>query len=174
MSAKKKDKKKKDSFAVRLKRHGREFLNLGRLLVNEPRKFPAAFLGLIRRSLRTVWDARGGSLYACGYVLTFVWLEVTMFIDDIATADSVSGFLGAQLFELIFRYFSESLANMVMAFIWPAFVIQIAPPWGLIALVIAFVSFDKLFKKPIEGWLLDDDTVPDRPEPQSSSAGDDA
>lgn len=174
MSARKANNKKKDSFVVRMKRRGREFVDLGRTLVNEPRKFPGALLALIRRSLRTVWDARGGSLYACGYVVTFVWLEISMFIEDIATAESVSGFFGAQLFELFFRYFSESLANMVMAFIWPVFVIEVAPPWGLIGFVIAYLSFDKLFKKPIEDWLIGEANLPQQSELHSEDAGNDA
>lgn len=150
---------KKDSFVVRMKRRGREFVDLGRTLVNEPRKFPGALLRLLRRSLRTVWDARGGSLYACGYVVTFIWLEITMFIGDIVTADSVGGFFGAQLFELFFRYFSESLGNMIMAFIWPVFIIQIAPPWGAIGFGLAYATFDRLFKKPIENWLIHDENA---------------
>lgn len=153
----KKEKKKKDPFAVRMKRRGREFGNLGKILATEPKAFPGALLDLCRRSFRTVWDARGGGLYATGYVITFLWLEVTMFIGEVMAAESIGGFFGEQLFEMLFKFLGESLQNMVAAFMWPVFVVQIAPPWGAIAFGLAYVSFDRLFKTQIEAWLFHDD-----------------
>ncbi len=44
---------------------------------------------------------------------------------------------------------------MVQAFIWPVEVIQFASPFGAIALGLAFVSFDKYLRKPVERWLLE-------------------
>jgi hypothetical protein len=158
--AKKKNKKKKDSFAVRMKRRGREFMSLGRILVNEPKRFPRALLNVIRRSFRTVWDARGGGLYACGYVLTFIWLEIRMLVDDILSAESISAFFGEQIFEIFFRYLGESLQNMIAAFMWPVFVIQISPPWSVGILVAMFVAFPRWIKQPLEQWLFHDDELP--------------
>ncbi len=155
--AKKKNKKKKDSFVVRMKRRGREFMSLGRILVNEPKRFPRALLNVIRRSFRTVWDARGGGLYACGYVLTFIWLEFRMLVDDILSAESISGFFGEQIFEIVFRYLGESLQNMIAAFMWPVFIIEISPPWGLGILVAMFVAFPRWIKQPLEQWLFHDE-----------------
>ncbi len=155
--AKKKNKKKKDSFVVRMKKRGREFMSLGRILVSEPKRFPRALLNLIRRSFRTVWDARGGGLYACGYVLTFIWLEIWMLVDDILSAESISAFFGEQIFEILFRYLGESLQNMIAAFMWPVFVIQISPPWGLGILVAMFMAFPRWIKQPLEHWLFHDD-----------------
>ena len=155
--AKKKNKKKKDSFAVRMKRRGREFKSLGQTLANEPKRFPRALLNVLRRSFRTVWDARGGGLYACGYVLTFLWLEIRMLADDILSAESIGGFFGEQIFEIFFRYFSESLQNMIAAFMWPVFVIQISPPWSVGILVAMFVAFPRWIKQPLEAWLFHDD-----------------
>ena len=157
--AKKKNKKKKDSFVVRMKKRGREFKSLGQTLANEPKKFPRALSHFIRRSFRTVWDARGGGLYACGYVLTFIWLEIRMLVDDIRSAESISGFFGEQIFEILFRYLGESLQNMIAAFMWPVFVIQISPPWGLGILVAMFVAFPRWIKQPLEHWLLHDDDL---------------
>ncbi len=158
--AKKKNKKKKDSFAVRMKRRGREFMSLGRILVNEPKRFPRALLNVLRRSFRTVWDARGGGLYACGYVLTFLWLEIRMLVEDILSAESISGFFGEQVFEMFFRFLGESLQNMIAAFMWPVFVIQISPPWGLGILVTMFVVFPRWIKQPLEHWLFQGDQLP--------------
>ncbi len=142
-----------------MKRRGREFMSLGRILVNEPKQFPRALLNVIRRSFRTVWDARGGGLYACGYVLTFIWLEIRMLVDDIRLAESISSFFGEQIFEIFFRYLGESLQNMIAAFMWPVFVIQVSPPWGLGILVAMFVAFPRWIKQPLEQWLFPDDDL---------------
>ena len=150
-------KPKKDSFVVRMTRRGREFKSLGQTLVNEPRAFPRALLNVVRRSLRTVWDARGGGFYACGYVLSFVWLEITMIVDDILSAESIRGFFGEQIFEIFFRFLGESLQNMISAFMWPVYVIQISPPWGVGAFVVMYLVFTRWFKEPLEQWLFHDE-----------------
>ena len=152
-------KPKKDSFVIRMKRRGREFKNLGQVLTSEPKAFPGALFKVLRRSLRTVWDARGGGLYACGYVLTFFALEIRMLVDDIRAAESISGFFGEQIFEIFFRFLGESLQNMIIAFMWPVFVIQISPPWGLGILVSMFVAFPRWIKQPLEHWLFHDDDL---------------
>ena len=157
-----KKKKKKDSFAVRMKRRGREFKSLGQTLANEPKAFPGALLKVLRRSLRTVWDARGGGLYACGYVLTFLWLEITMLVNEILSAESIGGFFGEQVFELFFKFFGESLRNMISAFMWPIYVIEVSPPWGLGAFVIMYLVFGRWIKQPLEEWLFHDNELPQK------------
>ena len=138
-------------------RRGREWATLGRLLINEPRAFPGALLDVVRRSVRTVWDARGGGYYAFGFVIDFVWLEINMIIDDIVEAESIADFFGEQIFELFFRYLGESFANMIKAFLWPVYVAQLSPPWGIAFLVGAYLVFARFIKKPLEQWLFDDD-----------------
>ena len=152
-----KPKLKKPSFVARMKNRGREAIALGHILVNEPKSFPAALLRLVRRSLRTVWDARGGGLYACGFVVTFVFLEIKMFVLDIFNAESVSGFFSDQASEMLFKYLGQSIENTVSAFIWPVFVIQLDGTWGIAILVGLYVLFPKFIKKPLEHWLFDDD-----------------
>ncbi len=159
-----KKKRKKDSFAVRMKRRGREFKSLGQILASEPRAFPRALLNVMRRSFRTVWDARGGGLYACGYVLTFIWLEFKMLVSDILSAESISGFFGEQIFEIFFRYLGESLRNMISAFIWPVYIIEISPPWGIGVFVVMYLSFGRWVKEPLENWLFHDDELPSNAE----------
>ena len=143
-----------------MKRRGREFMALGKILTNQPKRFPHALLNVFRRSFRTVWDARGGGLYACGYVLTFIWLEIKMFIDDILSAESIGGFFGEQIFEIFFRYLGESLRNMISAFIWPVHIIEISPPWGIGIFVVMCLSFGRWVKQPLEHWLFHDDEMP--------------
>ena len=156
-----KKKRKKDSFIVRMKKRGREFKNLGQILVNEPREFPGALLKVIRRSLRTVWDARGGGFYACGYVITFIWLEIYMFVNDVLAAGSIGAFFGEQIFEVFFRFLGESFQNMIIAFIWPVYIIEISPTWGAGILVAFYFVFTRLLKKPLEAWLFHDDDAQD-------------
>jgi len=143
-----------------MRRRGREFRNLGQILAHEPKKFPRALVNLVRRSFRTVWDARGGGLYACGYVLTFIWLEVRMLVGDILSAESISAFFGEQIFEIFFRYLGESLRNMISAFMWPVFVIEISPPWGIGIFVALYLTFPRWIKPPLERWLFHDDETP--------------
>jgi hypothetical protein len=155
-----KSKAKKPSFLTRMANRGKEFKSLGQLLVNKPREFPGAFLQVIRRSVRTIWDARGGGFYACGFVLTFIWLEITMFIEDIAEATGIADFFGEQLLEMLFRYLGESFVNTIRAFAWPVYIIQISPPWGLTAFVLMAVLFKNFLKEPIEQWLFHEDDQP--------------
>lgn len=135
---------------------GREAKALGKVLADEPRSFPSELLKLIRRSLRTVWDARGGGLYACGFLVTFVFLEIQMFVLDIVTADSVGGYFSGQVSELLFKYIGQSFQNTISAFMWPVYIIEIDPIWGGGILAAMFVLFPKFLKKPLERWLFDD------------------
>lgn len=139
-----------------MKRRGREFARLGQVLANAPNAFPGELLKLIRRSIRTVWDARGGGLYACGYVITFIWLEVTMFVSDILSAESIGALFGEQIFEMFFRFLGESLQNMIQAFMWPVFVIQIHEIGGIGILAVMYLVFNKLVKARLERWLFHD------------------
>ncbi|MGI9203440.1 MAG: hypothetical protein ACR2Q3_05500 [Woeseiaceae bacterium] len=152
-----KSKKKKPSFFARMANRGRELKALGQVLANDPRSFPAGLLKLIKRSLRTVWDARGGGLYACGFLVTFVFLEIRMFFVDIYEAESVSGYFSSQMSELLFKYIGESFQNTISAFMWPVYVVEINPTWGAIILAGLFIVFPKFIKGPLEGWLFDDD-----------------
>ncbi len=143
-----------------MKRRGREFMNLGQILAHEPRNFPGALLNTFRRSFRTVWDARGGGLYACGYVLTFIWLEIKMLAEDILSAESIGEFFGEQIFEIFFRYLGESFRNMISAFMWPVYIIEISPPWGVGIFVVMYLSFARWIKQPLERWLFHDEDLP--------------
>ncbi len=152
-----KAKPKKPSFFTRMANRGREFVSLGQLLVKQPRAFPTALLQVIRRSVRTIWDARGGGYYACGFVLTFIWLEIRMFVEDIATATGIADFFSEQLLEMLFRYIGESFVNTIKAFMWPVYIIGISPPWGLAVFVLMGVIFKNFLKAPIEKWLFHED-----------------
>jgi len=136
---------------------GRELKALGKVLVNDPRSFPADLLKLIKRSVRTVWDARGGGLYACGFLITFVFLEIRMFFVDIYEAESVSGYFSSQASEMLFKYIGESFQNTISAFMWPVYVIEVSPTWGAMILAAMFIIFPKFIKEPLERWLFHED-----------------
>ncbi|MEO1203929.1 MAG: hypothetical protein AAFX10_14575, partial [Pseudomonadota bacterium] len=76
---------------------------------------------------------------------------------ELVESTSVSGFLGEQAFEFVFRFLSDSIANMIQAFMWPVRVIAFHPPWGLAALALGFMAFDRLIRPPLMRWMLADE-----------------
>ena len=68
-------------------------------------------------------------------------------------SDGLVDFFTEQIVEFLFRFLSESLVNMIYAFMWPVYVVQLNPPWGAIGLGLAFLFFDTVLRKPIERWL---------------------
>lgn len=135
---------------------GREVADLGRTLGNEPKAVPGKLLHIVRRSVRTIWDARGGGFYACGFVITFIVLEIRMLLEDVVSAEGVGDFFSEQLFEMFFRYFTESFVNSIKSFIWPLFVMQFRPPVGIIALIAGYFLFSRVLKSHLEDWLFED------------------
>lgn len=151
-----KKKEKKPSMRQRFAARGREARRLGRVARDEPSSLPSEFLRLLKRWFRRVWDARGGGLYACGFVLVFLYLEVKMFFVDIFEAESVGGYFTEQAMEIVFKYVGESFANTIAAFLWPVTLLQFRPPVGLILLIAMFAAFPKFLKRPLERWLFDE------------------
>jgi hypothetical protein len=127
---------------------------LGRDTIKRPDTLPGKAGGWIKRWLAKIWNVRGGGLYACGYIVTFVFFEIKMIIGDITESSGVGDFLQSQITEFFIRFFTDTLQNMIKAFMWPVYVIQLHPMFGGIALGLAFVLFPKYLKKPIEKWLF--------------------
>ena len=117
--------------------------------------------GWFRRWFRKVWRVRGGGLYACGFALTFIVLEIGALADDVLGIGAV--FRG-QAVEFVIDFLMDSLMNTLKSFMWPVYVVQFAPPWGAIGLGLAFWLFPTTLKKPIERWLFQDEPeVADEP-----------
>jgi hypothetical protein len=133
---------------------GREAKRLGVTLRDEPKALPGELLELVRRAVRRIWDARGGGFYACGFVIAFVWMEINMLVGDVVEAESVGDFFTGQIFEMFFRYFSESFVNGFLALIWPVYVIEFRPPWGFALLIGMYLAFAGFLKAPLEAWLF--------------------
>jgi len=158
---KKKAAKNKKPFLESIANRVSEAADLFGTLVQRPREFPAALLVLGKRFARNIWDVRGGGLYASGYVLTLAWLEIKMLYQDLADlfgpGDLFSDSLIRDILSFVLQFFLDSLVNSIRAFAWPAGVIDIYPPWGLIVLVGLFIVFPKYIKPPLERWLFDGD-----------------
>ena len=132
---------------------------IGDDLVHRPGVLPGKAHGWFRTWFGKVWKVRGGGLYAVGYALTFAYLEVRAIIDEVFEADGVIDFFANQLIEFMFRFLSETIVNMIQAFMWPVFLIQWRQPYGLVLLVALFLLFPIVLKRPIERWLFGDQTV---------------
>ncbi len=159
-AAKARKKRDKVSFVQGIRNRVLEIRGLGTVLVNEPRAFPGETGRFLRRSLRKLWHARGGGLYAFGYVVTFVWLEIKTIAGEIVESDSVLAFFSEQLFEMFFRLLSETFVNSILAFIWPAFVLQWSPIWGIPILIALYLVFPRFIKPTLNKWLFNDDLPP--------------
>ncbi len=109
--------------------------------------------GWFRNWFRKVWKVRGGGLYALGFAVTFVVFEIGSLGDDLLGLGSL---FNGQAIEFIIQFFIESFTNTLKAFMWPVYVVQLAPPWGAIGLGLAFVGFTRFLKSPIERWLFGD------------------
>ena len=150
-------KKNKQSFGERVRARVQGTVDLGKMLVNEPKSFPGELWVVLRRSLRTLWNARGGGLYACGYVITFVWLEIRTIAGELLASDSALSFVTQQFAETLFRLISDSFVNSLLAFVWPAFVLDWSPLWGAILLGVLYLAFPRFLKPLLNRWLFDDE-----------------
>ncbi|MDH3352167.1 MAG: hypothetical protein OEM60_13585 [Gammaproteobacteria bacterium] len=109
-----------------------------------------------RRWFAKVWKVRGGGLYACGFAVTFIYLEIRTVVGEIADSSSIGEFLSEQLIEFVFRFAIDSLINTLYALMWPVYFLQWQPPYGLLALGALYIVFANFLKKPITDWLLSD------------------
>lgn len=130
-------------------------------LVNRPGVLPGKAHGWFRTWFGKVWQVRGGGLYAVGYALTFVYLEVRSIFSEIGEAEGVVDFFTNQILEFLIRFLSESFINMVSAFMWPVYLIQAWNLYGLVLLIGLFVLFPIVLKEPIERWLFGSNTPND-------------
>ncbi len=129
---------------------------LGQDIVKQPGVLPGKAHGWFRNWFGRVWKVRGGGLYACGYAATFIFLEVRTIVSEVAESESIGQFFSEQLIEFFFRFFGETLSNMIHAFIWPVEIVTWWPPYGAIGLGLAFVAFNRFLRKPVEQFLQGD------------------
>jgi hypothetical protein len=147
----------KPSFATRLGDRARTVGSLSETLVKDPRAFPKQTAHAVRPWFRKVWKARGGGLYAFGFVLTFLYLETSMLIREIMAATGFVAFFTEQMAGLPFRFLGESFRNLIAAFLWPLALLEFSPPLGLAILAAIYLLFTYLIKEPLEKWLFHDE-----------------
>ena len=109
--------------------------------------------GWFRDWFRKVWEVRGGGLYACGFALTFLYFEIGSLREDVAQIGSV---FNGELIGFLVDFIIDSFTNTIKAFGWPIYVVQAAPPFGAIALGLAFALFPKYIKPPLTRWMFPD------------------
>ncbi len=126
---------------------------IGKTAVERPHELPRHAEGMLRRWFRNVWAVRGGGLYAVGFGVTFLYLEVLEIItDDIPTLFTIN-LMSGELIEYIISFIIDTFMNFLTALMWPVFIVMFAPPWGAIGLGVAFVAFNRFLKEPVERWL---------------------
>ncbi len=152
-------KAKRRSIGRRIGEGVRAVGELGHDIVNQPGVLPGKAHGWFRKWFGKVWKVRGGGLYACGYALTFIFLEMRTLFGEIIASESIGQFFSEQLIEILFRFLGESLGNMIQAFMWPVAIVQWNSPVGAIGLGFAFFAFTRYLKKPIEHWLFGDENT---------------
>lgn len=150
-------KPKKETFLEGMENRLREAAGLGRVLVQEPRAFPGAAQRTFKRFVRGLWEARGGGMYACGFVVTFLWLEAATLVNEVATSGSFASFLSEEIRDFILRFTVQSLENTILAFIWPAWFIMQSPILGAASLAALWLVFPRFIKPTVTRWLFDDD-----------------
>ena len=164
---KRKKRKDRPSLAERARKQGRELAELGNTAVNTPRQLPSHVGGLLRRSLRTMYKARGGGFYASGFVVCFVILELGTLFGEIQSSTGLGSFFSEQLLQLLFRFTIDSMANTIQSLLWPILLISWSPIYGGLSLALGYLVFDRYIKKPLEGLLFGATPAAAPQEPQS-------
>jgi len=116
------------------------------MLWHEPRSAPR----LLRAALLRIWRARGGGFYGLGYVVTFVVMEVRLVAGEFQGSDSMLSFLSDQLLEYLFRLGVMSFVNVLLAFLWPLFVLEHLQGWGVPVLLVGYFVFERWLRPRLE------------------------
>ena len=127
-------------------RRPRQLLNDGKQRLLEVQEQPSVVLSWIKQSLVNTWLLRGGGFYGLGYLVTFIVLQTQSLAQDFEEAEDALGFISAQIFQVVFKFFTDALANLIQAFIWPLLFLNLTGGWGLLMLMVGFIGFDRWCK----------------------------
>lgn len=133
-----------------LRRVGESIATL-KTVVNDPH----SIVPMLKHGLLAIWRVRGGGFYGLGYVVCFVVLEVRMFVGNFDGSSDVVRQIVFEVLEFVFRFTVQSFLNGLLAFIWPAFVLDLLGGWGILVIALAWLVFDRWGKRRIEAWLPD-------------------
>lgn len=152
-----KQKKPKRVFMQGTREHLTSVYGLGRTLVEEPRSFPHRLKLHLLKWARATWKARGGGFYACGFVVTFLYLEIKLLFTELFTSAGAGDFIVQQFFQLILRFTVDSLVNTLLALIWPALLLSLSPIYGALGLAAGYFIFNRFLKEHLTQRLFSDD-----------------
>lgn len=138
--------KGREAPSVRKERRLARHLRNARLVYDNPRSLGT----LVRQGLLGIWRARGGGFYGLGYVVCFVLLEIRTVVSQFVGSDSVLGFLFEELLGYLLRLGFMSFINLFLAFIWPAFLLELLGGWGFIALGGGYLLFEHALRPAVE------------------------
>ena len=125
--------------------------------IQRPGSVPDKAHGAFRSWFRNVWDAHGGGLYAVGFAVAFLFFEIREIVtEDIPQFVAMNSIFSSELIEFGIQFIVDTMANVVRALVWPAYVVGLWPPAGAIALGIAFLLFPRYVKPHIERYLFHD------------------
>lgn len=130
------------------------------------------FTDIVRQWLAKLLSSHGGGLYAFGYTCSFVYLEVTDLAEDFIALFSDE----FNIFSFIIEIVVDSFVNMVESFIWFVPILGYEPPIGIAILVVAFLVFERYFRKPLGVWVTrtynsdSDDEAPREPADSDQTA----
>jgi hypothetical protein len=122
-------------------------------VLREIRDEPRRIVSLMGDGSFSTWRARGGGFFGLGYLIAFVVLELQMISTEVRGSDGVVEFFTSQIVEYIFRFAVQSLVNVILALIWPVYVLQWLEGWGLVALGGGYLLFEKVLRSYVEGWF---------------------
>ncbi len=128
--------------AGRLKRHRQ----LAQEIYHEPRSAGTH----LRTALLTVWVQRGAGLYGLGWIVALIVLEVDLLTSEILSSEGVFEFIGGQLLEYVLRLGFMSFVNSFLALLWPVYVLQWMPEYGVFMLFGAYFVFEMALRPGLE------------------------
>jgi len=139
------DKSTSQAAESRLARHRR--------IAGEIYHSPRSAGGHLKALLLSVWIRRGAGFYGLGWIVTFIVLEVQLFIDEWSGSDGFFEFVGGQLLEYVLRVGLLSFLNTLLALLWPLYVLEWFYGYGIVALVAGYFAFEKGLRPGLEHLL---------------------
>lgn len=143
------------SLRQRLGEEARAAGEIGRDALLGPDGVIDALRDFLIRWFRKIWKLRGGGLYAVGFALSFLYLEITeLLLDDIPGFFTLDSYDAGAIIGFGIEVLIDTIRNTVLAFTWPVFFVQWEPPIGLALLILAFMLFPRFVKPHLERWLF--------------------
>lgn len=136
-------------------------------IVAEPRSVGT----VLQDGLLKIWRSRGGGFYGFGYVICFIVLEVRMFIGNFEGNSDVVTMVVQEVLQFLFRFTVQSFLNGMLAFLWPAFVLDLLKGWGILVIGVGWVVFDRWGKARIDAWWPESKPAQEQPPNEQHQSG---